>query len=1266
MGIGMEGKAEEGGGPMKLAVEIFFFFQAGGYAVAVRLLSKALVGCTDENERLEVLLLRAACHFYLGNETACEGDALEAYQSEDACVKGFSAVLLFFVQWRCRKYSNALKTWSEADSQLLPGVVDHESFTEFCLFMRTGYLPGEGVDTLDNLVSKSVPESAKGFGKGFTPELARDDRVFCFPFTDPNGMLLYFEQYAPHKEMGPRQLSTALAKGGTQIHRTEPLPSEFQKRFNDYVQDYAQMMPYEVQAMALEVQEASAAVIREWDGQELWEEDIGVDYFRPWLFKDLEGLDVMQAWASDEAELEGMEVLFDGGCEFTIPKFYSKWQRHEAPHDPFMLEWVEMDYVFGEPEPGFRVKRSALLDTNFPFVSGGGAWARRPESASQLVTCTWGFWEGFFGQGFRTGSIDMTMFFGGHPHGEGQKSYRVAGQKGKGGREKHQSRQCLTCWAEEMWRKRARWNRGSSSTNFAFTESGSDGSFKILKRALGTLVFVLLLQLEAKASHHKVAKERDAQYLFVRWAFSQEDYQLVQLGRLVYAEAVDVIDGVDDRTSDTFLFLMDNLSTMPRLDTAEQESLGVVSGLLLYDEIACYKALTLQLAELLRMRGVNMDVERYAWKKEVDLSMAEDELLFWHAFKAKQPRSCRCCGDRAFVRRRMRKRAWYMGKLAIDCIRSEQMEEAETLVNGALVLRPEELSLVHLKAIILFALKKFVESGKILDDLLQKTGTSNLTDYRNEHWQLLAGTARDLFEQVDIFDAMNKRYHRSYETTDDILALAQDSTRMLKDQKERDRAKSEVLPKIEEGSCRGLMTTDAHIARERSPREVHTSEKELASAAALNKRDEPDPYSTTGEMKFRCAGRSCSSKFTAPRDDLVTRGLFMTREDKKRQRNKMFKIWREARETGGDEVKERSTGRDSYRGRENVSARPTAQRVAGHESGGTQSSATGQGQSSASASGSNSKKGLSSASALRKAPRSGQSKRCLVCMKRINSEPQYRQHIRGKVHCRLLVRLFFVGIMDQMIEENKRTLLVSELDRRNEDCRRHVIESFGSFEELQAKGGPDVFVITRSRLNEPRIGVSSAIWSKLDQVLEDERYSCNGSYPEFESTAQHNVSGSLQEARTITLVGLMDYEREFLGYPESESTEEYNEGLEEVDLRVDYDRAFPELGRGTSDTILRRIYQQKLVNEPDAEVADENDRCDICWGSVSGQRVAMVPCGHNNACISCVYNNFSRHPRADWRCHMCRAHVEDVYTEQEQRQKLKAIEKKMKRLKAAG
>jgi len=185
-------------------------------------------------------------------------------------------------------------------------------------------------------------------------------------------------------------------------------------------------------------------------------------------------------------------------------------------------------------------------------------------------------------------------------------------------------------------------------------------------------------------------------------------------------------------------------------------------------------------------------------------------------------------------------------------------------------------------------------------------------------------------------------------------------------------------------------------------------------------------------------------------------------------------------------------------------------------------------------------------------------------------------------------------------------------------------------------------------------------------VLEDERYFCNGSYRELESTALQNVSGSLQEGRNLTLVGLVEDDREFLSYPESESTEEYNEGLEEADLRVDYDRAFPELGRGTSDTILRRIYEQKLVNEPDVEVADENDRCDICWGSVSGQRVAMVPCGHNNVCINCVYNNFSRHPRADWRCHMCRAHVEDVYTEQEQRQKLKAIEKKFQRLKAVG
>uniref|UniRef100_A0A7S3EDJ7 Uncharacterized protein n=1 Tax=Rhodosorus marinus TaxID=101924 RepID=A0A7S3EDJ7_9RHOD len=686
---------------VKLAVGVF---QIGGYALAVRLLSKALVGCTDENERLEVLLLRAACHFYLGNETACEGDALAAYQSEDVCVKGFSAVLLFFVQWRCRKYSTALKTWSEADSQLLPGVFDHESFTEFCLFMRTGYLPGEGVDKLDSSVSEFVPESAEGFEKGLTPELARDDRAFSFPFTDPNGMLLYFEQYAPHKEMGPRKLSRALSKGGTQIHRTEPLPSEFQRRFNDYVQDYARMMPFQVQTMALEIQETGAAEIRDMDVLELWEEDTGVEYFRPLLFKDLEGLDVMQAWASDDAELEGMEALFDGSCEFTIPEFYNEWQRHEAPHDPFMLDWVEMDYVFGEPEPGFRVKRSALLDINSPFVSGGVEWVRRPESASQLVTCTWGFWEGFFGQDFRTGSIDMTMFFGGHPHGEKQKSCRAAGRKGKGGREKDQSRQCLTCWAEEMWRKRLRWSRDSSTANFAFSDPGSDGSFKILKKALGALVFVLLLQLEAKALHHKVPKERDAQYLFVRWVFSHEAYQLVQLGRLAYAEAVDVIDGVDDRTSDTFLFLMENLSTMPRLGLVEQQSLGVVSGLLLYDEIACYKALTLQLAEILRMRGVNIDIERDVWRKEVDLSTAEDELLFWHPFKAKQPRSCRCCGDRAFLRRRMRKRAWYMGKLAIDCIRREQMGEAETLVNGALLLRPEELVLIHLKSIILFAL----------------------------------------------------------------------------------------------------------------------------------------------------------------------------------------------------------------------------------------------------------------------------------------------------------------------------------------------------------------------------------------------------------------------------------------------------------------------------------------------------------------------------------------------------------------------------------
>mmetsp|Transcript_13123 Transcript_13123/g.18906 ORF Transcript_13123/g.18906 Transcript_13123/m.18906 type:complete len:97 (-) Transcript_13123:625-915(-) len=96
----------------------------------------------------------------------------------------------------------------------------------------------------------------------------------------------------------------------------------------------------------------------------------------------------MHAWASDDAELEGIEAIFDGGCEFTIPQFYNKWQRHKAVHDPFMLEWEEMDYVFDKPNPRFRVTRSALLDIHYPFVSAGVEWARRPESASKLVTCT--------------------------------------------------------------------------------------------------------------------------------------------------------------------------------------------------------------------------------------------------------------------------------------------------------------------------------------------------------------------------------------------------------------------------------------------------------------------------------------------------------------------------------------------------------------------------------------------------------------------------------------------------------------------------------------------------------------------------------------------------------------------------------------------------------------------------------------------------------------------------------------------------------------
>lgn len=250
-------------------------------------------------------------------------------------------------------------------------------------------------------------------------------------------------------------------------------------------------------------------------------------------------------------------------------------------------------------------------------------------------------------------------------------------------------------------------------------------------------------------------------------------------------------------------------------------------------------------------------------------------------------------------------------------------------------------------------------------------------------------------------------------------------------------------------------------------------------------------------------------------------------------------------------------------------------------------------------------------------------------MTTLNSSLQWKRHVEGRRHRQFVVQRLRSQLASVLKERGVSAIRLSDFDDSLSDSRDSVREAFGGFVQLGTVPWSGL-IVSRDDRSDIVVGLRPRRVRNSIPSLTDNVGTCRPpSSPVSVNDAIHFGNG--------------------------ESNEEDN-----VPPQLEDEAQFPLLGEVRTDPLLHRLRQLRLVPSGALEPMEERPQCDICWGSIAeGQRVVLLPCGHNDLCASCFIGCYRQTTRKKWKCYKCRTSVEDFYTEDQQRRALKSTEKRL-------